>query len=815
MIPWRRLSLILSTTWQSKPLHLVPRQSPFFPSRSLTTTTTTRLASFQHHHQHRPHEAKIKRRPASKPPVSTQELAVQQSIASRNLNQAKKQLAAMHGTTLDRFHTWRPLLLLARKGRQSRDLAWLQDMVEHQGMKRHWGLTPDLFDVHALMFCYGVHGDVGGAERAMDQVLPALGLTPTVFTINTLLGCYQRNKAIDKALQVLHEQQEGLLDVASYNTVLSMLNVDQQWDKATQLYHNNMPVTPDRYTFSTMLHIATQTKNATLGLPIYQQLHTLLLQNNDHDDEKQQQQPKKKRKLKSTTTTTTTTMDIATVNAMMAFQVSVMKDVDAALAIYQHLCQHRRHHHRGQFTPDTITCNILLDGLLNQQRNPGKTAALVHQMETRGHLVPDHVTYGIMMEAEVMMGDLPGALTLFEEALTHQSSTTTTATMGNSNHTMERMMACLAKAAATLDHDHTTMERLWTRLATTAKHGVSLDVKAYNGLMHGLAKQGRADLAQTLYDRVFRSHRVCVADVATFSSLMLAYINSGQVDDAMEIYYVLREQHYKQQETRFEQQQQQQRRGRRPVIALDSMFYTTLISALSQQQQHHTNHHLLDSAMELFTDMRQLRIQPTFHTYTAMLHWCGQSGDLAALEEVHRLIKMDMALDPDVGIYNALMDGYNRTDQIDQVLYLWDTMLTTTSATRGVGIDETTISIVLDACGHHGQSRRAKAIWSMLLHRNDITLNTNNYNSYVECLCRVGAVSEEARWRQALEVVTSMVPHGPSHRKVGAAAVPLPNSKTYNTLASFARKYGLDRHHDIVEQLDTLKLELQKRSLLD
>ncbi|CAO3601196.1 unnamed protein product [Absidia cylindrospora] len=741
MLPWRRLSFLLSTT--VKPLHLVSRQSAFFPSRSLTTTTTK-----QQHHE----ATKIKKRPS--PPVSTQEWAVQQSIASRNLNQAKKQLTALQGTTIDQFHTWRPFLLLARKGRQARDVAWLQDMVEHQGMKRLWGLTPDLFDVHALMFCYGVQGDLGGAERTMQQVMPALGLTPTVFTINTLLGCYQRNKAIDKALHVLQQQHHHhVLDVASYNTVLSMLNVDQQWDKAIQLYHTIK--TPDRYTYTTMLHIATQTNHPTLGLPIYQHLHTLLV------DQR-----------------TTTVMDIATVNAMMAFQVSVMKDVDAALAIYQHLSGPSRRRRRQQLTPDTITCNILLDGLLNQQRNPGKTAAMVHQMESRGHLVPDHVTYGIMMEAEVMMGDLRGALALFEEALTHTKDTTTT---------MDRMMSSLAKvaAAATLE-DHTAMEHVWTLLS---KREWSLDVKAYNGLMHGLAKQGRADLAQTLYDRVFRSHQVCVADVATFTSLMLAYINSDQVDDAMEIYYVLREQHDK-------QQQRPPPRPRRPVIALDSTFYTTLISALTQI------HRSLDSAMALLTDMRHLRIQPTFHIYTAMLHWCGRSGDLEALEEVHRLIKMDMALDPDVGMYNALMDGYNRTDQIDQVLYLWDTMVTSR-------IDETTISIVLDACGHHAQPRRAKAIWSMLLLRNDIQLNTNNYNSYVECLCRVGGVSEETRWWQALEVVKSMVPTG------GGGHTPLPNSKTYNTLASFARKYGLHRHRDVVEQLDTLKLELQKRSLID
>ncbi|KAI8329965.1 hypothetical protein BC941DRAFT_441742 [Chlamydoabsidia padenii] len=726
MLRWRTLlSRITQDIRLEEPLHVVSRPSLFLPLLRCYSTVAKR--SLQQQQQQQQHYC-----------LSTRETAIQHSIASKHLDQAKKQLKTIK--KMDRFQTWRPLILLARR---HNDLRWLQVMVEHGGMTLQFNMKPDLFDYHALMYCYGAHHDLEGAKRVFGLIS-----TPTVFTTNTLLGCYQKCGAMDLALDFL--KCAKVVDVGSYNTVLHMLKSAQEWDQAKSLY-KHMPVTPDGYTYSTMLSIATQTKNRQLGQPIYQHLLTILQQ--------QQKTTRTKKKMKL--------LDTTSINAMLSYLVTVMDDVEQALDIYNTL---------AATTPDTITCNIILDGLLKHRRNPGKAAAMVHQMTKRGHLVPDETTLGILMDAESLLGgDLDGALTLFEQAIK-------TTTNGGD---MDRMISSLATAAAKLDHDEATMERLWKYLT----HNRRLDLKAYNGLMHGLAKHGRADLCQTLYDRVFRSHSICVADVATFTSLMLAYINNNQVEDAMEIYHVLREQHYKQQldQKNKNKATTSDNRRRRPVIQLDSIFYTTLISALTGTD--------LERALELFKDMRQLRISPSVHTYTAMLHWCGQCGDLNGLEKVHRLIKMDMALDPDVGIYNALMDGYNRTDQIDQVLYLWDVMVTS-------GYDNITISIVLDACGHHGQVKRGHAIWSFLQKSTTIRLSTNNYNSYIEFLCRVGG-SYEQRWNQAYDVVTlNMLPI--------SNTVPLPDDKTFNTLFSFARKYGLDRNKGIMDKLDTLHLEMKR-----
>lgn len=62
----------------------------------------------------------------------------------------------------------------------------------------------------------------------------------------------------------------------------------------------------------------------------------------------------------------------------------------------------------------------------------------------------------------------------------------------------------------------------------------------YNGILATLALEGRSEQAQKLYDVIFRNHDV-KADIDTYSQLMLAYMNDGKYEEAMEIYYELRD----------------------------------------------------------------------------------------------------------------------------------------------------------------------------------------------------------------------------------------------------------------------------------
>ncbi|KAG1090842.1 hypothetical protein G6F42_019587 [Rhizopus arrhizus] len=192
----------------------------------------------------------------------------------------------------------------------------------------------------------------------------------------------------------------------------------------------------------------------------------------------------------------------------------------------------------------------------------------------------------------------------------------------------------------------------------------------------------------------------------------------------------------------------------------------------------------LVAAMSIFNDMRPLQIQPTMHTYTAILHACGQYRDQYVLDQVHKLIKVDLYLDPDIAIYNAMMDAYNRTGNGEKVLDIWQTLSMAASEYAQVTPDQTTVSIVFDSCGHNGYIQQAQSIWSFLK-RTQFNLNTNNYNSYIECLCR-------SRGRQGWDAAKAIVEQDMSIPGKPQYGKPVLDEKTVNTLMSFARKKGFD-----------------------
>jgi hypothetical protein len=107
--------------------------------------------------------------------------------------------------------------------------------------------------------------------------------------------------------------------------------------------------------------------------------------------------------------------------------------------------------------------------------------------------------------------------------------------------------------------------------------------------------------------------------------------------------------------------------------------------------------------------------------------------------------------------------------------------------------DQTSVSIVFDSCGHNGFVTRAQSIWTWLK-KTKFKLNTNNYNSYIECLCRArGRVG----WDQAYQLVKleMSTPQKPLHGK------PVIDQKTVNTLISFAKKKRFDSNEiDSLEQ---------------
>jgi pentatricopeptide repeat protein len=653
---------------------------------------------------------------------------LRKAIDQGNIQQAQSVYNAMISTK-QRVNrdSLRQLIMLARHGKQhTNNIEFINQVIKD--MKSHLKLKPTHFEYHALMYAYGLQKLPEKALEVVDRMRTEAGLQPTIYTYNTLLSCYKRTNSAKEA-QSLFNDMTVKPDIVTYNTMLHLLLRKRDFDSVFKLYDRMLSdehVKPDVYTYSTLLDAAIISKDHNqIGLNIYYQLT-------------HQVKPRD--------------IDLNILNNMIRFIAKV--DYNEALDLYYELDIKYPH-----IKPDRITFNILLDVCL-KNGNPSKAYMIFGDMKKKARIQPDIITYGTLIGAD--KDNLKSSLELFQDMCS--ASIEPTSRILNSLMNMASVKTASAKDLDDL-----------VALTQKYRHKLDVDTKAYNTLMHGLALSGRSKQAQQLYDTVFRNSPTNKPDVATFTHLILAYINDDQIDDALEIYTTLREHHKK-------------CKAQEPVkipIQLDTTFYSTLISSLSKNignkdtitSDEEDSSPRLITAMTMFNDMRRLQIQPTVHTYTAMLHACGQYRDRYVLDHVHQLIKVDLYLDPDIAIYNALMDAYNRTCDGDAVLDIWQAISVPSSYLQP---DSTSVSILFDSCGHNGLGYRAPPIWSWLK-RVNFELNTNNYNSYIECLCR-----ERGRtgWDMAYQLVEKemSLPNKPLRGK------PAIDEKTINTLVSFARK---------------------------
>ncbi|KAI8980805.1 hypothetical protein BDB01DRAFT_795647 [Pilobolus umbonatus] len=261
--------------------------------------------------------------------------------------------------------------------------------------------------------------------------------------------------------------------------------------------------------------------------------------------------------------------------------------------------------------------------------------------------------------------------------------------------------------------------------------------QSYNSLMNVLAKEGRSAQAQTIYDKVFRYHDV-KADMDTYTHLMLAYINDNKYEDAMEIYYQLRD-------------HQSENTNTHPM---DTPLYEKLINALcrikKEDIQHSTDEPIYEytvidndtpilvdlegnsnpsllTAITLFNDMRQLDIQPTANMYLSLLDACTHQQDGFILDRIHKLIRVDMYLDIDTNITNHLMKAYQSIGDVHTVFQLWDSIR--------YQCDNTTLSIMMKVCLDYNYLDRADNIWNTVKSMNR-KIEVHDFNNYLLCILR-------------------------------------------------------------------------------
>ncbi|KAI8092560.1 uncharacterized protein BX664DRAFT_327591 [Halteromyces radiatus] len=303
-------------------------------------------------------------------------------------------------------------------------------------------------------------------------------------------------------------------------------------------------------------------------------------------------------------------------------------------------------------------------------------------------------------------------------------------------------------------------------------------------LLEIYASEGRWHDAQEVYDKVFRYSNDNESDIRTnmitYGLLMEAYIRGGQEDDAMEIYYSLKD-HIELHPTTAQQK----------GLELDARFYTRLITALTtnsriDEQKEETisrdfGYTVDDGAQEimnvekdssgglrlamiLFQDMRQQGMNVDSACYLALLQRCGLEQDRYLLQQVHQYLRMDDTIELDDSMVYALMSAYRQLGDEDAMVFeIWESM------GNKKNMQEDMITLILNMCREKKYKLHAVRVWNQL---SSMQKSKSSYPLMVSCLCEAG------EWNHAKEIVLSQQ-HQDHH--------------TYNELVELLIHYGKEQ----------------------
>ncbi|PCH33970.1 hypothetical protein WOLCODRAFT_135421 [Wolfiporia cocos MD-104 SS10] len=106
-----------------------------------------------------------------------------------------------------------------------------------------------------------------------------------------------------------------------------------------------------------------------------------------------------------------------------------------------------------------------------------------------------------------------------------------------------------------------------------------------------------------------------------------------------------------------------------------------------------------------------------------------------SIQQTHHHLSVDASITPDVALWNQLMDAYQRAQCFDEAFQVWQSLYRTGRH------DNTSVSIILDACSYARAYGTAMKIWYNLTDDN-FKLNRQNWNTWLECLCRLGRLDD-------------------------------------------------------------------------
>ncbi|BGP39091.1 hypothetical protein JCM10449v2_003029 [Rhodotorula kratochvilovae] len=565
----------------------------------------------------------------------------------------------------------------------------------------HFNFVPSITDHQILLQAMSRVGRMQKAVEWLESMRATHGVWPTVSEWNVVLQGYRRADDLAGMRALVERMRAHGVEpnVVSYNTFLAAL-FEQGDLRAVRALQDEMAergVQPDLWTEQTLLAGFLDAGELASAREVQRRLLREV-----------QAATGEKGKAPAVQ------VDTATINALVKFE-AVEHGFDAGVRAAEM--------YRGQRVAlNALTLNTLLQHGTAELRTAEEGIALLERLEDALGVAADRRAWSMVIAALAQREDgLAGALQTYQLARDRS-------VQPDSSMIQPLLSALLSPSPtrATLD----TAKELYDDLATSSRSfSTAPDASIYVTLLRACADPRTPDLEWSralLGDMKQRGVRLDGAAVAWHAAALMRAAPS--FEDAFAAYDELR--------------------ALDPSV-LDRRAYNTLLGAFTSLAPPASGGEPAPAPliMEFLADMRTSGHPPDSATYALLLTYYSRaaSASPATIAHLHSLIKLDVHLDPDTALFNALMGAYSRTGASNAAYRIWDGMLLSAPG-AGVGVDATSVSTLLDTAGHDALGdgeRRARQVWADLAAgRIRVQRNRKNWDSWVEALCRWGRLAE-------------------------------------------------------------------------
>jgi len=207
------------------------------------------------------------------------------------------------------------------------------------------------------------------------------------------------------------------------------------------------------------------------------------------------------------------------------------------------------------------------------------------------------------------------------------------------------------------------------------EEGADANASTYNSVLDALVRQlADGNKLQEVLDDM-RAAAV-TPDVVTYSILIKACCNSGQLQKAIALF----------------------RQLRAHGLAFDEVAFNTLLLACSKADS-------LDDAEEILAEMRAIGMAPTAVTVSILVKMYGKAKMLDKAMELSERVERDHGVSANLHIYTCLIQACIRNKQVRQSWIVFARMLRS-----GVAPDAVTYGTVIHGCVYNGKFEQALAL---------------------------------------------------------------------------------------------------------